>query len=308
MKFEHIPVFLNEALDALRINPDGVYVDCTAGGGGHSQEILNRLSAKGRLLSIDRDPQAIDALKERFGSCEKVKIIHDNYSEIKNIVSDNGLEAVDGILVDLGVSSHQLDSVERGFSYHNDAPLDMRMSMEGTSAYDIVNTWPQKALQKIIYQYGEEKFAPAISKAIVKYRQNKPIESTVELAEVIKSALPAAVRREGGHPARKTFQAIRIEVNGEMEKLNTALEDMFDLLKPGGRLAVISFHSLEDRVVKQTFNSFTVGCVCPRQFPVCVCGQKPRGVLPFKLIKPTQTQIEENQRCRSAKLRCIEKN
>lgn len=307
MKFEHIPVFLNETLDALRINPDGVYVDCTAGGGGHSQEILNRLSAKGRLFAIDRDPQAIEVLKERFGNCEKVKIIHDNYSEIKSVMSDNGLEAVDGILADLGVSSHQLDSVERGFSYHNDAPLDMRMSMEGTSAYDIVNTWPQTVLQKIIYQYGEEKFAPAISKAIVNYRKTKPIESTVELAEVIKSALPAAVRREGGHPARKTFQAIRIEVNGEMEKLNTALEDMFDLLKPGGRLAVISFHSLEDRVVKQTFNSFTVGCVCPRQFPVCVCGQKPRGILPFKLIKPTQTQIEENQRCRSAKLRCIEK-
>ena len=277
MKFEHIPVFLNEALDALRINPDGVYVDCTAGGGGHSQEILNRLSAKGRLLSIDRDPQAIDALKERFGSCEKVKIIHDNYSEIKNIVSDNGLEAVDGILVDLGVSSHQLDSVERGFSYHNDAPLDMRMSMEGTSAYDIVNTWPQKALQKIIYQYGEEKFAPAISKAIVKYRQNKPIESTVELAEVIKSALPAAVRREGGHPARKTFQAIRIEVNGEMEKLNTALEDMFDLLKPGGRLAVISFHSLEDRVVSKLLTALPSDVFAQGNFPFVFAGRSRGG-------------------------------
>ncbi len=307
MKYNHIPVFLNEALDALRINSDGVYVDCTAGGGGHSQEILNRLSAKGRLFAIDRDPQAIEALRERLGNFEKIKIIHDNYTAIRNIMSNNGIEAVDGILADLGVSSHQLDSSARGFSYHNDAPLDMRMSMEGTSASDIVNTWPQKALQKIIYQYGEDKFAPAISKAIVNYRQTKPIESTLELAEVIKSAIPAAVRREGGHPARKTFQAIRIEVNGEMEKLNTALEDMFDLLKPGGRLAVISFHSLEDRVVKQTFNSFTVGCVCPRQFPICVCGQKPRGIIPFKLIKPSQAQIDENQRCRSAKLRCVEK-
>ncbi|NLP47326.1 MAG: 16S rRNA (cytosine(1402)-N(4))-methyltransferase RsmH [Clostridiales bacterium] len=306
MDFNHIPVFLQEALNALQLKSDGFYVDCTAGGGGHSSPIAKTIK-EGRLLAIDRDPQAIEVLKERLAAYPSVELVLDNFTNIKQILSQRSIKGLDGILVDLGVSSHQLDSPERGFSYHNDAPLDMRMGMEGIRAADIINTRSQKDLQKILYQYGEEKFAPSISRAIVRQRQLKPIETTLELVEVIKSAIPAAARREGGHPARRTFQALRIEVNGELERLQETLRDMFDVLYPGGRLVVISFHSLEDRIVKNTFKEFCTGCVCPRDFPICVCGQKPQGRLPHKLIKPDAKQIQENPRSRSAKLRTIEK-
>lgn len=307
MDFKHIPVLFNESIDALDIKPDGLYADCTAGGGGHSNAILDRLSENGRLVAIDRDPEAIATLTERFEGRENVSIVNDNFFNIKTILSRFTDEGADGILADLGVSSHQLDDAARGFSFHADAPLDMRMSMQGMSAADAVNSLSQRELQDIIYRYGEDKFAPRIAAGIVRAREEKPIETTLELAEIIKSSVPAAARREGGHPARRTFQALRIYVNGELDGLDGAISDMFDSLKVGGRLAIITFHSLEDRAVKQTFASLCEGCICPPEFPVCVCGRKSRGRLPQKALAPSREELERNPRSRSARLRVIEK-
>lgn len=307
MDFKHIPVLFNESIDALDIKPDGLYADCTAGGGGHSNAILDRLSENGRLIAVDRDPEAIATLTERFEGRENVSIVNDNFFNIKTILSRFTDEGADGILADLGVSSHQLDDAARGFSFHADAPLDMRMSMQGMSAADAVNSLPQRELQDIIYRYGEDKFAPRIAAGIVRAREEKPIETTLELAEIIKSSIPAAARREGGHPARRTFQALRIYVNGELDGLDGAISDMFDSLKVGGRLAIITFHSLEDRAVKQTFASLCEGCICPPEFPVCVCGRKSRGRLPQKALAPSREELERNPRSRSARLRVIEK-
>lgn len=307
MDFKHIPVLFNESIDALDIKPDGLYADCTAGGGGHSNAILDRLSENGRLIAVDRDPEAITTLTERFEGRENVSIVNDNFFNIKTILSRFTDEGADGILADLGVSSHQLDDAARGFSFHADAPLDMRMSMQGMSAADAVNSLSQRELQDIIYRYGEDKFAPRIAAGIVRAREEKPIETTLELAEIIKSSIPAAARREGGHPARRTFQALRIYVNGELDGLDGAISDMFDSLKVGGRLAIITFHSLEDRAVKQTFASLCEGCICPPEFPVCVCGRKSRGRLPQKALAPGREELERNPRSRSARLRVIEK-
>lgn len=307
MDFKHIPVLFNESIDALDIKPDGLYADCTAGGGGHSNAILDRLSENGRLIAVDRDPEAIATLTERFEGRENVSIVNDNFFNIKTILSRFTDEGADGILADLGVSSHQLDDAARGFSFHADAPLDMRMSMQGMSAADAVNSLSQRELQDIIYRYGEDKFAPRIAAGIVRAREEKPIETTLELAEIIKSSIPAAARREGGHPARRTFQALRIYVNGELDGLDGAISDMFDSLKVGGRLAIITFHSLEDRAVKQTFASLCEGCICPPEFPVCVCGRKSRGRLPQKALAPSREELERNLRSRSARLRVIEK-
>lgn len=307
MEFKHIPVLFNESIEALDIKPDGLYADCTAGGGGHSNAILDRLSANGRLVAIDRDPEAIETLTKRFEGRENVSIVNDNFFNIKSILSRFTDEGADGILADLGVSSHQLDDAARGFSFHADAPLDMRMSMQGMSAADAVNSLSQRELQDIIYRYGEDKFAPRIAAGIVRARAEKPIETTLELAEIVKSSIPAAARREGGHPARRTFQALRIYVNGELDGLDRAIGDMFDSLKVGGRLAIITFHSLEDRAVKQTFASLCEGCICPPEFPVCVCGRKSRGRLPQKAAAPSKAELEENPRSRSARLRVIEK-
>lgn len=299
-EFRHVPVLFNEAIESLEIKPDGIYVDCTAGGGGHSGEIAKRLKG-GRLIAIDRDPEAIETLRERLGRYDCVTIVHNNFFNIKDVLVELGIDGVDGVLADLGVSSHQLDEPSRGFSFHNDAPLDMRMSIEGTSARDVVNTLSQSELQKIIFDYGEEKFAPSISRAIVKAREIAPIETTFELSEIIKSAMPAAAKRDG-HPARRTFQAIRIYVNGELDGLGDAAENMFECLKPGGRVSVITFHSLEDRIIKQAFASLSKGCTCPRNFPVCVCGNKPRAKV-LKALPPSKEEVEINPRSRSARLR-----
>ncbi|MBP9988639.1 MAG: 16S rRNA (cytosine(1402)-N(4))-methyltransferase RsmH [Ruminococcus sp.] len=303
--FNHIPVLFNETIDALNVNPEGIYVDCTAGGGGHSSAVAEKLTT-GRLIAIDQDPQAIEVLENRFGDNQNVTVVHDNFVNIKTVLENLGIVGVDGVMADLGVSSHQLDTDERGFSFHRDAPLDMRMSMEGTSAADIVNNASKSDLQRIIYSYGEEKFAPAISANIVKARQLKPIETTFELVEIIKASMPMKAKRDG-HPARKTFQALRIEVNGELDKLESAMDSMFDVLNPGGRLAIITFHSLEDRMVKKKFNSFCEGCTCPADFPVCVCGKSPRGKLPFKSKTASTNELDENFRAHSARLRAIEK-
>lgn len=304
-EFKHIPVLFNETIDALRVRPDGIYVDCTAGGGGHCAAVAERLTT-GRIIAIDQDPEAIENLRERFKDNSRVTIVHDNFVNILQILESLGIDGVDGIMADLGVSSHQLDTDERGFSFHKDAPLDMRMSMEGMSAADLVNTASQSELQKIIYTYGEEKFAPSIAKNIVKAREQKPIETTFELVDIIKASMPMKAKRDG-HPARRTFQALRIEVNGELDKLERALDDMFEALNPSGRIAIITFHSLEDRIVKRKFNKLCEGCICPPEFPVCVCGRKPRGKLPFKSKAPTQDEVGENFRAHSARLRAIEK-
>lgn len=304
-EFKHIPVLFNETIDALNVRPDGIYVDCTAGGGGHCAAVAERLTT-GRIIAIDQDPEAVANLQERFKNNGRVTIVHDNFVNISSILENLGIDGVDGIMADLGVSSHQLDTDERGFSFHKDAPLDMRMSMEGMSAADLVNTAAQSKLQKIIYTYGEEKFAPSIARNIVKAREKKPIETTFELVDIIKASMPMKAKRDG-HPARKTFQALRIEVNGELEKLERALDDMFEELKPSGRIAIITFHSLEDRIVKKKFNKFCEGCICPPEFPVCVCGRKPRGKLPFKSKAPTENEVGENFRAHSARLRAIEK-
>lgn len=305
MEFSHISVLLNECIEGLSIKPDGIYVDGTAGGAGHSKEIAKRLKT-GKLIAIDRDPAAVEAASERLKNYNAV-VVKSNYSEIDEVLKNLSINGVDGILLDLGVSSYQLDKAERGFSYHNDAPLDMRMSGEGLSARDVVNTYSYEELSRILFEYGEEKFSRSIASAIVKTRETKPIETTLELAEIIKDSVPQRVRREK-NPCKKTFQAIRIEVNAELEHLSIALDKAFDSLNSGGRLCVISFHSLEDRLVKQRFASFCKGCICPPDFPQCVCGKKPRGKLVNrKPISASQDELEVNNRSRSAKLRIIEK-
>jgi len=303
--FSHKPVLLEETINALNINPDGVYVDGTAGGGGHSYEILKRLSPKGRLISIDQDPDAIAAVTERFKNFSNSIICQGNFSDVVSIVNNAGFEAIDGIMLDIGVSSRQLDTPERGFSFHYDAPLDMRMSQSGTSAYDLVNELPYEELVKIISRYGEEKFAKQITRAIIREREKEPIATTLQLAQIIKAAVPAAKRREG-HPARQTFQALRIAVNGELDRLSEGLQGGFQLLKPKGRMAVITFHSLEDRIVKKTMAQWCVGCTCPKDFPVCVCGNKPKAELALrKPVEATQDELNENTRARSARLRAV---
>jgi 16S rRNA (cytosine1402-N4)-methyltransferase len=304
--FSHIPVLLRETIEALNIRPDGIYVDGTAGGGGHSQEILNRLE-KGTLIAIDQDPDAVETVTKRFEGNKNVKVARANFSQMDEVVRSLGFDRVDGVLLDIGVSSRQLDTPERGFSFHNDAPLDMRMSQEGTSARDLVNTLPHGELARIIRMYGEERFASSIAGAIVREREKKPIETTLELAEIVKSGVPAAKRRDG-HPARKTFQALRIAVNGELDRLSVGLEAAFSLLAPGGRLAVITFHSLEDRIVKQYFAQLCTGCTCPKDFPVCVCGKKPQAKLwKKKPVEASEEELASNARSRSAKLRVLEK-
>ncbi len=307
MEFQHKPVLFQETIESLCIVPDGIYVDGTAGGGGHSEAILKRLSG-GTLISIDQDPQAIQTVTERLSKYKGSVVRRGNFSQMGEIVRACGFQAVDGVLLDIGVSSYQLDNPERGFSYHHDAPLDMRMSMEGTSARDLVNALSWQELAEIIRRYGEDKNAARIAKGIVKAREEHPIETTLELAEAVKSSVPAAVRREQGHPARKTFQALRIAVNGELDRLSEGLDEAFELLKPGGRLAVITFHSLEDRIVKQRMADWCKGCTCPPDFPVCVCGKKPRAELIYKKgISPKEEELEENPRSRSARLRVCKK-
>ena len=305
--FSHISVMLYETVDSLVTDPDGTYVDCTTGGAGHSREILKRLSEKGRLIAIDQDPDAIAVIKERIGSDERVTIVHDNFSNLKAILTSLGIEKVNGIMADLGVSSYQLDEGSRGFSYNYDFPLDMRMSKEGMTAADVVNTYSERELMRILRDYGEEKFASRIARSICTVREKKRIETTFELSEIIKNAIPAATRRTGGNPCKRSFQALRIEVNGELEKLKNTLGDMFYSLEKGGRLSIITFHSLEDRIVKKAFQEYCKGCECPRSAPVCICGKTPEGELPFKKKLPSEEEIENNQRSRSATLRCIER-
>lgn len=305
MEFKHISVLLDECIDGLDIKPDGIYFDGTAGGGGHSSEIAKRLK-KGKLISVDRDPDAIETITSRLKG-QPVVTVQDNFANIKAILKKLQVEALDGVLLDLGVSSHQLDAPERGFSFHLDAPLDMRMSQSGFSAADLVNSYSAEQIAKILWLYGEEKFSRRIADAIVRYRSCEPIRTTAQLAEIIKQSVPAAACR-GGHPARKSFQAIRIAVNGELDILQPALTDAFDSLKVKGRLAVITFHSLEDRIVKQTFAELCRGCICPPDFPICKCGRTPRGrLINSKPITPSDNELELNKRSRSAKLRIIEK-
>lgn len=306
MEFVHKSVLLEEAVDALPVKPDGIYVDATAGGGGHSSKIAESLGPTGKLIAIDRDPDAAAVLTKRFQNNDNVVIVNDVFDNIKAILENKEVSGVDGILADLGVSSYQLDNGERGFSYHTDAPLDMRMSKSGYSAYDAVNSLSAKELCEIIRSYGEEKFAMSIARNIVKFRETKPVETTFELCDIISSSMPAKAKRDG-HPARRTFQALRIYVNRELEMLPGALSDMFESLNEGGVLAIITFHSLEDRIVKNTFNDLCKGCTCPPEFPVCVCGNKPKGKLLFKSIAPSDREVEENPRSRSARLRAIKK-
>lgn len=303
----HTPVLFFETIDGLAVKPDGIYIDCTAGGGGHSSAIAERLTGNGRLISIDRDPDAIEQLHKRLGSNEHVTIVQSSFGNIAAVAASQGVDRVNGVLMDLGVSSHQLDCGERGFSYHADAPLDMRMSSEGTSAADLVATLGQRELADIFFKYGEEKFSNKIAAAICREREKQPIETTLQLADIIRDCYPAAARRDG-HPARKVFQALRIAVNDELGELERVLPAAFELLGQGGRLAVITFHSLEDRMTKRAMASWCEGCTCPPQFPVCVCGKKPRAKLVTrKPVTATDDELQNNNRSRSAKLRVCEK-
>ena len=295
-------------MDGLDIRPDGIYVDGTAGGAGHSSAIAARLSEKGRLIALDRDPDAVAAATERLSVYPNARVYHRNYSEIRAVLDELDIEYVDGILMDLGVSSFQLDEGSRGFSYHSDAPLDMRMSKEGMSAADVVNTYSESELARIIFEYGEEKFSRRIASNIVSAREASPIETTLQLADIIRDSVPQKARREK-NPCKKTFQAIRIAVNGEFEHLEKGLEDAFFSLRAGGRLAVITFHSLEDRIVKKKFAEWCRGCVCPPDFPQCVCGRKPQGnLVNRKPLEAKEQELERNNRSRSAKLRIIERS
>lgn len=306
MEFNHKSVLLRETVEALNIKPDGIYVDGTAGGAGHSLEIAKKIKS-GFLYALDRDPDAVAIATERLRGYS-AQVVNSNFSEMKSILGGFGVEKVDGILLDLGVSSYQLDTAERGFSYHKDAPLDMRMSKSGITAGCIVNNFTEKELADIFRRFGEEKFASRIAAKIVSERQKGEINTTLELAEVIANAVPAAARRDG-HPARKCFQALRIAVNGELDALSLALDNCFDLLNTDGVLAIITFHSLEDRMVKQSFKKYCTGCTCPPDFPVCVCGKTPQGRLfTRKPIEPSQEELNKNPRSRSAKLRVIIKN
>lgn len=307
MEFQHIPVLFQETIDSLAIKPDGRYIDGTAGGGGHSQAILDRLES-GKLLSIDRDPDAIAACTARFAGNPHSLVRRGNFSQLLEIAREADLLPVDGVLLDIGVSSHQLDDPARGFSFHHDAPLDMRMSQEGPSARDLVNTLSWQELAGILRQYGEERNAVRIAKGIVAARERASIDTTVQLAEIVKASVPAAVRRAPGHPARQTFQALRIAVNGELDALRAGLAGAFEALAPGGRLCVITFHSLEDRIVKHQMAQWCQGCTCPPDFPVCVCGKKPRAKLLYhKGLTAGPEELARNPRSRSARLRVCTK-
>lgn len=308
MNFNHKTVLLNETIKYLNICKNGVYVDGTAGGAGLSAKIASSISEKGKLICIDQDPDAILTCKSRLKDFSNVKIVHNNFSNIKSIVYDSGIDTVDGVVFDLGVSSYQLDSAERGFSYKHDAPLDMRMSKSGDSAFDVVNFMKYEQLRYIISAYGEEKFSANIAAKIVKKREKSSIKTTLELSEIIKDAIPCHFRREGSHPAKRTFQAIRIYVNKELESLEMGLDGAFEVLNKGGRLVVITFHSLEDRIVKTKMNTWAQGCICPSDFPICVCNSVPKvRIIHKKAIKPSENELKENSRSRSAKLRVCEK-
>ena len=307
--FSHISVLLEECLEGLAIKPDGIYVDGTLGGAGHSSQIAKRLTT-GRLIGIDRDPVALQAAAERLEPYkDRVMLVHSNFCEMAQVVRNLGLSGVDGILLDLGVSSPQLDDAERGFSYQADAPLDMRMDRRSEkTAYTVVNTYPEEELKRILFTYGEEKFSARIARRIVEERAKAPIATTKELSDLIKGAMPAAAREGGHHPAKRSFQAIRIEVNGELDAITPALESALSRMNSGARLAVITFHSLEDRIVKQTFARLAEGCKCPRSLPICVCGNKPKvKIITKKPILPSEQELSENPRSRSAKLRIAEK-
>ena len=308
-EFYHVSVLLQECLDGLNIKPDGIYVDGTLGGAGHSSQIAKRLTT-GRLIGIDRDKVALKAAGERLEPYkENVTLVHSNFCEMAQVLKDLGIPGVDGILLDLGVSSPQLDEVSRGFSYMADAPLDMRMNAEDSlSAYTVVNEWSQDELKRILYTYGEERYAPQIAAAICRRREEAPIQTTLELVDIIRSAMPAAALREKQHPAKRSFQAIRIAVNDELGSVERVLEDAIDLLNPGGRLAIITFHSLEDRIVKTSMAEAAKGCTCPPNFPVCVCGKKPKvKLISRKPIVASEEELEINPRSRSAKLRVCER-
>lgn len=310
MEFNHVSVLLNEAVDGLDIKPDGIYVDGTLGGGGHSLEIAKRLTEGGHLYGIDRDTDAIEAATERLKNyADRFTAVHGNFYNAAEILDELGVEKIDGFLLDLGVSSHQLDEAGRGFSYMQDAPLDMRMDREASySAWNVVNEKPENELNDIIFKYGEEKWARRIAQFIVAEREKKPIDTTFELVEVIKKAVPKGARRDGPHPAKRTFQAIRIEVNGELAILDKAVDDMTARLNEGGRMCIITFHSLEDRIIKNAMKRHENPCTCPPEFPVCVCGKIPDGkVITRKPIIPSEEELERNPRARSAKLRIMKK-
>ncbi len=308
--YTHRPVLLDECIEALNIRPEGIYLDGTLGRAGHSREIARRLSGSGRLICVDRDQAALDAAQERLGEwMDRVTLVHSNFDRVSEILDELGISGVDGMLFDLGVSSPQLDDGSRGFSYMADAPLDMRMDQsEGLTAADVVNTWSQEELRRILFQYGEERYAPLIAAAIVRHREERPIETTLELVDIIKEAMPARALKEKQHPAKRSFQAIRIAVNDELSSVDRMIQGAVPKLNKGGRLAVITFHSLEDRIVKTGFGAFAKGCICPPDFPVCVCGRTPDiKLVNKKPILPSQQEIEENPRARSAKLRVAEK-
>lgn len=308
-EFHHVSVLLNECIDSLNIRPDGIYVDGTLGGAGHSSQIAKQLTT-GRLIGIDRDPVALEAAGKRLEPYqERVTLVHANFCEMAQVLNDLGISGVDGILMDLGVSSPQLDDGERGFSYMVDAPLDMRMNnADALSAEMVVNTWPQEELKRILYTYGEERYAPQIAAAICRRRESKPIATTLELVDIIRGAMPPAALREKQHPAKRSFQAIRIAVNDELGSVEKAMDAAIPLLNPGGRLAIITFHSLEDRIVKTAMADAAKGCTCPPQFPVCVCGKKPKvKLISRKPIVASDAELEANPRARSAKLRVCEK-
>ncbi len=309
MEFKHKSVLLDETVDGLNVKENGIYVDCTLGGGGHSLEVLKRLKGTGTLIGIDQDEEALSAAKERLKEFENVIYVHSNFENIKEILKNQGIKGVDGIMADLGVSSYQFDNPERGFSYRFDAPLDMRMNKENEiSAYEIVNEYSEDELFKIIRDYGEEKFAKNIAKHISARRKESPIKTTFELNEIIKAAIPAKMREKGGHPSKRTYQAIRIECNRELEVLENTLDDMIECLNNEGRLCVITFHSLEDRTVKNNFRTNENPCICPPSFPVCTCGRKPKGkIITKKPITASEGELEENTRSQSAKLRIFEK-
>ncbi len=309
MEFKHVSVLLDECLEGLNIKKDGKYVDCTLGGAGHSSQIIKRLDKDGLLIGIDQDKDALKAASKRLEEYDNKILVHNNFYNIGEIIDSLDIGHVDGILMDLGVSSYQLDEGERGFSYMQDAPLDMRMNRENEfSAYNVVNEYSEEELVKIIKDYGEERFAKRIANFIVERRSDSPIKTTLELVDIIKSAIPAKARREGPHPAKRTFQAIRIEVNGELRILNKAIEDGVERLNKGGRMAIITFHSLEDRIVKLKFRDLANPCKCPKEFPICVCGKTPTvKLVSRKAIEPSKEEVTENPRSRSAKLRVIEK-
>lgn len=310
MAFEHKSVLLYETVDSLNIRPDGIYVDGTLGGGGHAYEVCRRLGEHGRLIGIDQDADAIAAATKRLEPfADKVTVVRSNYENIASVLHELGIEKVDGIYLDLGVSSYQLDTASRGFTYREDAPLDMRMDQRNTqTAADVVNTYSEMELYRIIRDYGEDRFAKNIAKHIVRQRQEKPYETTGELIETIKAAIPAKIRATGGHPAKRTFQAIRIELNHELDVLNCSIDTMIDLLNPGGRLSIITFHSLEDRIVKKRFRDNENPCICPPEFPVCMCGRKSKGtVITRKPIVPGEEELEYNKRSKSSKLRVFER-